>query len=80
MKVPTTARGGLLRSLAENRTPWAVPWPCLYEFVAVVTHARIFDPPTPLDLACRIALLGRRRAAEPRLARVTPPPRPGVAA
>lgn len=47
------AASALLRSLAENRSPWAIPWPCLYEFVAVVTHARIFDPPTPLDLACR---------------------------
>jgi toxin-antitoxin system PIN domain toxin len=27
---------------------WAIPWPCVHEFYAVVTHPRIFDPPTPL--------------------------------
>ncbi len=37
--------------LAESRAPWAIPWPCLHEFLAVVTHARIFDPPTPLPTA-----------------------------
>jgi toxin-antitoxin system PIN domain toxin len=37
--------------LAEGRTPWAIPWPCLHEFLAVVTHPRIYSPPTPLDLA-----------------------------
>lgn len=26
----------------------AVPWPCLHEFVAVVTHPRIYDPPSPM--------------------------------
>ena len=28
---------------------WAIPWPCVHEFYAVVTHPRIFDPPTPLE-------------------------------
>ncbi len=37
--------------LAEGRAPWAIPWPCLHEFLAIVTHARIYDPPTPLPLA-----------------------------
>ncbi|MBI4699768.1 MAG: PIN domain-containing protein [Deltaproteobacteria bacterium] len=27
---------------------WAIPWPCLYEFVAIVTHPRIYDPPSTL--------------------------------
>ncbi|MDD2902504.1 MAG: PIN domain-containing protein [Syntrophales bacterium] len=40
-----------LAELAEGRGPWAIPWPCLYEFLAIVTHPRIFEPPTPLDLA-----------------------------
>jgi len=40
-----------LRDLAEGRTPWAIPWPCLHEFLAVVTHPRIYRPPTPLNLA-----------------------------
>jgi len=40
-----------LAELAEGRGPWAIPWPCLHEFLAIVTHPRIFEPPTPLDLA-----------------------------
>lgn len=37
--------------LAEGRRPWAIPWPCLHEFVAIVTHPRIYAPPTPLAAA-----------------------------
>jgi hypothetical protein len=28
-----------------------VPWPCIHEFLAIVTHARIYRPPTPLERA-----------------------------
>jgi len=38
-------------ALAEGRSSWAIPWPCIHEFLAVVTHPRIFDPPTPLSMA-----------------------------
>jgi uncharacterized protein len=38
-------------ALAEGRAPWAIPWPCLHEFLAIVTHPRIYDPPTPLPAA-----------------------------
>ncbi len=31
-----------LRALAEGREPWAIPWPCLYEFFSVVTNPRIW--------------------------------------
>lgn len=41
----------LLRSLAEGVVPWAIPWPCVYEFLRVITHPRVFDPPTDLDVA-----------------------------
>ncbi len=40
-----------LVKLAEGRAPWAIPWPCLHEFLAIVTHPRIYDPPTPLEEA-----------------------------
>jgi hypothetical protein len=40
-----------VRSLAEGRAPWAIPWPCLHEFLTVSTHPRIYSPPTPLELA-----------------------------
>jgi len=41
----------VLAGLAESPTPWAIPWPCVYEFLKVVTHPRIFDPPVPQTLA-----------------------------
>ena len=40
-----------LRDLAEGHTAWAIPWPCVHEFLAIVTHPRIYDPPTPLEKA-----------------------------
>jgi toxin-antitoxin system PIN domain toxin len=40
-----------LAALAEGRQAWAIPWPCLHEFLAIVTHTRIYDPPTPMDKA-----------------------------
>lgn len=40
-----------LRELAEGRAPWAIPWPCIHEFMAVVTHPRVYDPPTPMPAA-----------------------------
>lgn len=41
----------LLVALAEGPAPWAIPWPCLHEFLAIVTHPRIYAPPTPLSRA-----------------------------
>lgn len=40
-----------LVQLAEGRAPWALPWPCVHEFLAIVTHARIYSPPTPVAIA-----------------------------
>ncbi len=34
--------------LAEGKEPWAIPWPCVYEFLRIVTHPRIFRDPSPL--------------------------------
>ena len=42
---------GLVAELAEGRGPWAIPWPCLHEFLAIVTHPKIYAPPTPVDAA-----------------------------
>ena len=39
----------MLERLAQGHEVWAIPWPCVYEFLRVVTHPRVFDPPTPLD-------------------------------
>ncbi|HET9783573.1 MAG TPA: TA system VapC family ribonuclease toxin, partial [Terriglobales bacterium] len=35
----------LLGDLAENARPWAIPWPCIYECMRVVTHPQVFRPP-----------------------------------
>ena len=48
------AASARIRELAESGRPWAIPWPCLHEFLAVVTHARVFDPPTPVESAVKI--------------------------
>lgn len=32
----------LLQTLVRARQPWAIPWPCVYEFFSVVTHPRIW--------------------------------------
>jgi uncharacterized protein len=37
-----------IRAVAEGQAAWAVPAPCLHEWLAVVTHPRIYDPPTPV--------------------------------
>lgn len=42
-----------IEELAEGRAPWAIPWPCVHEFLAIVTHPRIFAPPTPLAAAVK---------------------------
>ena len=44
----------LLRALATGSEPWVLPWPCIYEFLRVVTHPRVFFPPTPVRAStCR---------------------------
>jgi len=44
------AKQGVIE-LAEGNAAWAIPWPCLHEFLAIITHPRIYDPPTPLSSA-----------------------------
>ena len=45
------AAGARLAALAEGVTPWAIPWPCIHEFIAIVTHPRIYSPSTPIAKA-----------------------------
>lgn len=40
-----------VEQLAHGSLSWAIPAPCLHEFLAIVTHPRIYRPPTPLDRA-----------------------------
>lgn len=37
-----------VQGLAEGRDPWAIPWPSVHEFCGIVTHARIYSPPSPM--------------------------------
>lgn len=39
--------------LAVRGVPWAIPWPCLHEFLGIVTNPRIFKTPTPVAMALR---------------------------
>ena len=41
----------VMREAAEGDTAWAIPWPCIHEFLAKVTHPRIFKSPTSLERA-----------------------------
>ena len=37
-----------VQSLAEGRVSWGLPWPCVHEFLAIVTHPQIYDPPSTI--------------------------------
>ena len=41
----------LLRRLGEGGRLYGLFWPSLYEFLRVVTHHRVFDPPSTVDQA-----------------------------
>jgi uncharacterized protein len=40
-----------ITGLAEGDTPWGLPVFCFGEFVRVVTHLRVFNPPSSLSVA-----------------------------
>ena len=40
-----------LIELGEGTAAWAIPWPCLHEFLGVVTNPRAFAVPTSLERA-----------------------------
>lgn len=41
----------VLRPLVEGTATWAIPWPCVHEFLAITTHPKIYSPPTELSRA-----------------------------
>lgn len=41
----------VIRDLAEGRSSWPIPWTCLHEFLAIVTHPRIYAPPSTPEQA-----------------------------
>ena len=65
--------------LIEDPSPWAVPWPCLHEFIAVVTHPKVFGTPSTTEeafdqfaawLDAGLVLLGESRGYLDRLKEV----------
>jgi toxin-antitoxin system PIN domain toxin len=44
------ARSSLV-DLANSGDPWAIPWPCVHEFLGVVTRPRYYDPPSTIEQA-----------------------------
>ena len=48
------AASAVVLDLAEGDPTWAIPWPCCYEFLSVVTNPRIWkDAATPPERAWR---------------------------
>jgi toxin-antitoxin system PIN domain toxin len=45
------AASACIRALAEGRSSWGIPWPCVHEFLAIVTHPNIYDPPSRIEEA-----------------------------
>ena len=44
----------IIRGLAEGNDAWAIPWPCCYEFLSVVTNPRLWkDSATSPEQAWR---------------------------
>ena len=41
----------VMLNLAGSGERWAIPWPCVHEFLAIVTHPKIYTPPTPVETA-----------------------------
>ena len=40
-----------LDSLRHQPATWAIPWPCVHEFIAISTHPGIYKPPSTLAAA-----------------------------
>lgn len=72
----------VLALLAEAEPPWAIPWPCVSEFLGVVTNRRVFQAPATIEVALRqvdrwfespsLRLLGESRDYWERLKEVAP--------
>ena len=38
-----------IEALAGGSVLWGLPWPCVHEFLAIVTHPRIYSPPSTTE-------------------------------
>jgi toxin-antitoxin system PIN domain toxin len=41
----------IVEQLVQGGISWALPWPVAHEFLGVVTHPRLFKPPSTLEEA-----------------------------
>jgi toxin-antitoxin system PIN domain toxin len=41
----------LVDRLRHQAVPWAIPWPCVHEFIGIVTHPNIYQPASSLVAA-----------------------------
>jgi uncharacterized protein len=48
-----TAAAELIDSLRHRPASWAIPWPCIHEFIGIVTHPSIYKPASTLSEALR---------------------------
>lgn len=37
-----------LQPVVEGTSAWAIPWPCVHEFIGITTHPRIYRPASTL--------------------------------
>ena len=37
-----------VEALRRQPAAWAIPWPCVHEFIAIATHPGIYKPPSTL--------------------------------
>ncbi len=44
----------VLNDAIGGAEPVCVPWPCVHEFLGVVSNPRIFKDPTPMDMALEV--------------------------
>jgi uncharacterized protein len=44
-----------MKRLVKGHQPWGLPWPCVHEFLGVVTHPKI--PPAPVSMALALAAM-----------------------
>lgn len=42
------AAGESVESLRHQPAAWAIPWPCIHEFIGIVTHPGIYKPASTL--------------------------------
>ena len=40
-----------LQPVIEGSAAWALPWPCIHEFISVVTSGKVYRPASPLPSA-----------------------------